>query len=145
MLLDSSHADIRSEAIVVLLHILGRIDETILTKTGLAEVIWTAIAPNLSSLPPITDLQDSVALLQVTYKALIQLGRLWHVSLPKRVPLLDQIVRDGVIQGMLFSGDKLQVAQVQLEALDSLVKEMGIYFAKHLKVCALHSLLMPSM
>jgi hypothetical protein len=107
-----------------------------LTRTGLAEVIWSAITPNLSSLPPITDLLDSVALLKVTYTALIQLARLWHVSMPKRTPLLDKIVRDGVIQGMLFSGDKLQVAQVQLEALNSLVKEMGIYFVKHLKVCA---------
>jgi len=35
---------------------------------------------------------------------------------------------------MLFSGDKLRVAEVQLEALVLLVKEMGIYFAKHLKV-----------
>jgi hypothetical protein len=48
--------------------------------------------------------------------------------------LLDKVIRDGFIQGMMFGGDKLKVAEVQLEALNLLVKEMGIYFVKHLKV-----------
>jgi hypothetical protein len=95
------------------------------------------MTPNLSSLPPITDLQDSVALLRVTYTALIHLAKLWKPSLSTRIPLLDKVLHDGVIQGMLFSADKLQVAQVQLAALDSLIKEMGIYFVKHLKVYTL--------
>lgn len=75
-----------------------------------------------------------MALLRITYISLVQLARLWYPSLPKRVSLLDKVVRDGFIHGMLFSGDKLRVAEVQLEALVLLVKEMGIYFVKHLKV-----------
>jgi hypothetical protein len=76
----------------------------------------------------------SVALLRSTYTTLVQLARLWYPSLPKRMSLLDKVVRDGFIQGMMFGGDKLKVAEVQLEALNRLVKEMGIYFVKHLKV-----------
>ena len=109
-------------------------DESILAKTGLAEVIWTALIPNLSSLPPVTDLQESVTLIKTSYPALIKLSKLWYASLPKRVPLLDKLVRDGVIYAMVFSGDKIRIAEVELEALELLVNEMGIYFVKHLKV-----------
>lgn len=96
--------------------------------------MWEAIIPNLSSLPPIIDLEVAVPLLMTTYATLLQLARLWYPSLSRRMLLLDKLVRDGFIQGMLFGGDKLKVAEVELKALDRLVKEMGIYFAKHLKV-----------
>lgn len=47
---------------------------------------------------------------------------------------------------MLLGGDKLAVAEVQLKSLDLLVKEMGIYFVKHLKVlCPISIHLMRSM
>lgn len=134
ILLDSSHTRIRTRATIILSNILERIDESILAKTGLAEVVWSAIFPNLTSLPPITDLEDSAALLRVTYPALITLAKLWHPSLPERVPLLDRVVREGVIYAMLFSGVKLKVVEVELESLESLIYEMGIYFVKHLKV-----------
>ena len=119
---------------MILSNILERIDESILAKTGLTEVIWSAIFPNLTSLPPITDLEDSVALLRVTYPTLITLAKLWHPSLPERIPLLDRMVREGVIYAMLFSGVKLKVVEVELESLESLIHEMSIYFVKHLKV-----------
>ena len=99
-----------------------------------------AVFPNLASLPPITDLEESVSLIRVTYLTLITLAKLWHPSLPKRVALLDKVIREGVIYAMLFSGDKLKLAQVELECLDLLVKEMGIYFVKHLKVTSSQSL-----
>lgn len=141
ILLDSSNANIRTRATIILLNILDRIDESILAKTGLAEVIWTAIFPNLASLPPMTDLEESVSLIKVTYPGLIILARLWHPSLQKRITLLDKVVREGVIYAMLFSGDKLKLVQVELESLELLVKEMGIYFVKHLKVIPLCFLL----
>lgn len=81
-----------------------------------------------------TDLEESVPLIRGTYPALITLAKLWHPSLPKRVVLLDKMVREGVIYAMLFSGDKLKLVHVELESLDLLIKEMGIYFVKHLKV-----------
>jgi hypothetical protein len=134
ILLDSTHANIRTRATVILSNILERIDESILAKTGLTEVIWTAMFPNLTSLPPITDLEESVPLIKTTYPALISLSKLWHHSLQKRITLLDKMVREGVIYAMLFSGDKLKLVEVELESLDVLVQEMGIYFVKHLKV-----------
>jgi hypothetical protein len=135
ILLDSSYANVRTRGAAILSNILQCIDESIFAKTGLAEVIWTAVIPNLSSLPSVMDLEESVALLKVTYPALITLARLWHPSLPQRIPLLDKLVHDGVIYAMLYSGDKLKIVQVELEALEMIVKEMGIYFVKHLKVC----------
>ena len=82
-----------------------------------------------------TDLEDSVSLLKVTYPTLISLAKLWYPELPKRVYLLDKLVRDGVIYAMLFSSsEKLKVVQVELESLDLVIHEMGIYFVKHLKV-----------
>lgn len=122
---------------MILSHILDHIDESVLARTGLAELLWTAITPNLASLPPITDLEESVPLLRVTYATSIILARLWHPSLPDRIPLLDKLVRDGVISAMLYSGEKLQIAQLLLESVGLLVKEMGIYFVKHLKVVLL--------
>ena len=92
------------------------------------------MSPNLSSVPPLTDIDDSVPLLRVTYTTMIKLAKIWYPSRPDRAHLLDKLVRDGVIYGMMFAGDKLQIAQVELEALDLLVREMGIYFVKHLKV-----------
>jgi len=128
---------VRTRATSILANILERIDESILARTGLAEVIWTAILPNLTSLPPITDLEESAPLLKITYPTLIKLARLWYPDLSKRVSLLDKLVRDGVIYAMLFSsGEKLKVVQVELESLDLIIHEMGIYFVKHLKVLA---------
>ena len=128
---------VRTRATYILANILERIDESILARTGLAEVIWTAILPNLTSLPPITDLEESAPLLKITYPTLIKLARLWYPDLSKRVSLLDKLVRDGVIYAMLFSsGEKLKVVQVELESLDLIIHEMGIYFVKHLKVLA---------
>lgn len=119
---------------MVLSCVLERIDHSILEKTGLAEVIWAAILPNLTALPPITDLKDSVALLRVTYISLISLARLWYSSPCKRSRLLDKLVRDGVIYGMMFQGDKLEIARVELESLTLIINEMGVFFVKHLKV-----------
>ena len=125
----------RTRATYILSNILERIDASILARTGLAEVIWTAISPNLTSLPPVTNLEESVPLLRITYPTLISLARLWYQDLSKRVSLLDKLVRDGVIYAMLFSsGEKLKVVQVELESLVLLIHEMGIYFVKHLKV-----------
>ena len=90
--------------------------------------------PNLTALPPITDLKDSVTLLRVTYISLISLTRLWYPSPYKRARLLDKLVRDGVIYGMMFQGDKLEVACVELESLALIINEMGIFFVKHLQV-----------
>jgi hypothetical protein len=61
------------------------------------------------------------------------------------VVLLDKVIREGVIYAMLFSGDKLKLAQVELECLELLVKEMGIYFVKHLKVISFQRLTYGSM
>ena len=41
---------------------------------------------------------------------------------------------------MLYSsGEKLKVIQVELESLDLIIHEMGIYFVKHLKVTLTYS------
>jgi Tti2 family len=109
-------------------------DESMLAKTGLAEVFWTAVVPNLSSLPPITDIDESTEVLKYTYPALIKLAKLWYPALAKRIPLFDNLVRDGVLYGMLFAGKSLRVAEVELQSLLLLVNEMGIHFVKHLKV-----------
>ena len=139
--LDASHATIRNRATVILSNILERIDNPILAKTGLAEVVWTVIFPNLSTLPPITDLDESVALLTVTYTALISLARLWYPSLQKRAALLDKVVRDGFVFAMMFQADKLKVVEVELQSLNLLISEMDIYFVKHLKVLCVCSVL----
>lgn len=127
---------------MVLSNVLCRIDEAILTMTGLAEVIWSAMVPNLSSLPPVTDLNESVALLRVTYPTLIALAKLWYPNLASRTHLLDKLIRDGVIYSMLYSSsEKIQVVEVELESLNLLVQEMDIYFVKHLKVELLRTLI----
>jgi Tti2 family len=134
ILLDSTRPNVRTRTMVILSNFLDRIDETFLARTGLSEVFWTAMLPNLSSVPPVTDIDDSVSLLRVTYPTMIKLAKIWYPSPPQRAVPLDTLVRDGVIYGMMFAGDKLKVAQVELDALDLLVREMGIYFVKHLKV-----------
>jgi len=116
-----------------------------MSKTGVAEMFWQSIVPNLSALPPITDLDESVALLKVTYPTLITLSRLWHSETPKRMELLDKVVRDGFIQAMLFSSDKLKVVDVEFDSLNLLIEEMGIYFVKHLKVRLTYHTLIGSM
>jgi len=110
------------------------VDEAFLAKTGITEVFWQAISPNLSALPPITDLNESVALLSVTYPTLIALSRLWYTERVKRMFLLDKVVRDGFIHAMLFSADKLKVVAVEFQSLNLLIEEMDINFVKHLKV-----------
>jgi hypothetical protein len=145
ILQDSTLPTVRFRSITILSNVLERIDETVLAKTGLAEVIWSALFPNLASLPPITDLEESLVLIKATYPALIKLSKLWHPSLSERIYLLDKLVRNGVIYAITFTGDKLQLAQIELEALESIIDEMGIYFVKHLKVSPLNFILTFSM
>jgi len=109
-------------------------DEAMLARTGLAEVLWTAVVPNFSSLPPITEIDESVQVLKHTYTTLIKLAKLWHPSLTTRIPLFDKMVRDGVLYGMLFAGKNLKVAEVELDSLRLIIIEMGIHFVRHLKV-----------
>jgi hypothetical protein len=111
-------------------------DEAMLAKTGLAEVIWSAVIPNFTSLPPITEIEESAQVLKHTYAALLKLAKLWYPSLTERMPLLDKMVRDGVLYGILFAGKNLKVAEVELDSLRLIINEMGIYFVRHLKVSA---------
>src|SRR5262245_60420187 len=120
-LLDSSHAKVRTHGTIILSNVLYLMDGSFLARTGLAELIWATVFPNLSSLPPITELNESVELLQVTYNALLELARLWHPCMDKRAPLLDKLVRDGVIYAMMFSGEQLRIAKVELESLRLIV------------------------
>jgi Tti2 family len=115
-------------------------DEKMLAKTGLAEVLWTAAIPNLSSLPPITEIDESTQVLKYTYLGLIKLAKLWYPAVVNRLPLFDKLVRDGVLYGMLFASKTLRVAEVELDSLLMLIHEMGIHFVKHLKVLLVQSL-----
>jgi Tti2 family len=134
MLLDSTYATDRTKGTMILDNLCSVIDTSFLEKTGLGDALWKAVFPNLLYLPPVTDVNESVELLEVTYPTLIKLSRIWHPQLSARQTLLDSLVRDGVIYGMMYAGDTLRVTKVELESLRQLIQEMGIYFVKHLKV-----------
>lgn len=49
--------------------------------------------------------------------------------------ILDRIMRQGVLQGFMHSGDNVRIAELLVKEITTLFDSMGIHAVKYLKVC----------
>lgn len=96
-----------------------------------------AVMPCLQYLPTLTEEIDSLQILKAAYPALTSLA-LVRLEDEKhqadRTKALDRILLYGVLKGYAHAGEHVKIAEVLIDQITDLIKEMGIASAKHLKV-----------
>ena len=109
----------------------------LLQRTGLGEVLHTALMPNLLYLPTLTPEEESLHLLGATYPTLIRLARVQYSDDSQRSAkgkVMDSIFRKGILQGYAHAGENVKIAELLINMMRSLINEMGVESVKHLKV-----------
>lgn len=108
-----------------------------LQQTGLGDVFEDAVMPTLLFLPELTPVEESVSLLTSAYSALSSLGEVRYPNKEERsnkMKFLDRIMRQGVLQGFIHSGDNVRIAELLVKEIITLFDSMGINAVKYLKV-----------
>lgn len=116
---------------------------SLLTRTGLSEVFEGALLPCLGYLPTLTPANESIALLSEAYPALISLSQTMQDpgrrdstnedQTPRRIKLLDTVVRKGVLSAYVNCSENVDIVEVLLRNLGLLVNELGVESTKHIK------------
>ncbi|KAA8910760.1 hypothetical protein FN846DRAFT_507144 [Sphaerosporella brunnea] len=138
-LLDSTMSSVKTRAVGMITLLLQRLEEdectrSLLQRTGLAPVFWDAVLPCLSYLPPLTPASEAVPLLRAAYACLLALARVRErKDSKKKAKLLDALVREGFLRGLSFAGENVLVVLVLVEALATVVDEMGVWTVRHLQ------------
>lgn len=99
--------------------------------TGVDSIFVDAIKPCLSYLPPGTEAQLSVHVVGGALTSLISLSKNLEVS--NNYLLLDLILRDGVFQGLMHSGQYVDLTITLLTCSDEIITSLGTRTVKHLK------------
>jgi hypothetical protein len=136
-LLDDPSTVVRVRGLHILRDMLERISSKMLQQTGLGEVFEDAVMPTLLFLPELTPVDESLSLLTSAYLALSSLGEARYPTKEERsnkMKFLDIIMRQGVLQGFIHSGDNVRIAELLVEEIIALFDSMGIHAVKYLKV-----------
>ena len=148
-MIDDSTNGMKVKGCVTLHKFLDEIPSILLDRTGLREVYENALLPCLMYLPTLTEVDDSLVLLGAAYPCLVRLADTWAAAAaapssevtghPRRLQALDRIMRDGVFTGYAHAGDNVRIADFLCKEIEELVRKMGIYVVKHLKVVPANS------
>ncbi|KTW27318.1 hypothetical protein T552_02302 [Pneumocystis carinii B80] len=118
-----------------LYHLLSKCDAAFIKKTGMGDLFWELVIQCLSYHPPSIDISISIPLLRTSFNNLITLASLMHLDhKDKRVKLYDEIVYNGIFNGMLYSGEQSDMVILLMEYIEKLVNIMGIYAVKHIEM-----------
>ena len=115
----------------------AKVPSPLLERTGLGEVFQSTLMPHLLYLPSLTPENESTAILEATYVALIALNRRLFPGDKYRQPRikeLDKVMRDGIFKGYAHAGENVRIAELLVKKLTDLVNEMGVDSARHLNV-----------
>lgn len=115
----------------------AKVPSPLLERTGLGEVFQSTLMPHLLYLPSLTPENESTAILEATYVALIALNRRLFRGDKYRQPRikeLDKVMRDGIFKGYAHAGENVRIAELLVKKLTDLVNEMGVDSARHLNV-----------
>lgn len=143
-LVDDGATRVRSMGLHIMKEFLTKFPNKTLYDTGLASVFEDAILPTLHFLPTLTPEDESIELLSPAFDALLVLvGKLkkakvksgTNTSRTPSAPLLDRILRDGVLSAYFHAKEHIRICQLLFAISSRLINEMGIHAVKHLKVC----------
>ncbi|QSL66791.1 hypothetical protein MERGE_001177 [Pneumocystis wakefieldiae] len=116
-------------------HLLPKCDSALMKKTGMGDLFWELVTQCLSYHPPSIDISISIPLLRTSLNNLIALAFLMQPDLKdQRVKLYDEIVYNGIFNGMFYSGEQSDMVVLLMEYTEKLVNIMGIYAVKHIKM-----------
>lgn len=124
---------------------LTRMPFSLLKRTGLGEVFQNALIPCLLYLPSLVSESESISTLKAAHAALFTLNHVLYPENNDRKQMmkgLDKIMRDGVFRAYAHAGENVRIAKLLIEEMTSLINEMGIETAKHLKVVILRQTLL---
>jgi hypothetical protein len=119
-LLDDPSTVVRVRGLHILREMLGRIPPNVLQQAGLGEVFEDAVIPTLLFLPTLTPVEESLSLLKNDRS--------------DRLKFLDRVMRQGVLQGFMHSGENVKIAELLVNEATTLFENMGIHAVKYLKV-----------
>src|SRR5579871_6828058 len=114
-LLDDPATIVRVRGLLILQDLLRKIPPKVIEQAGLGEVFEDAVMPTLLFLPSITPVEESLNLLSSAYLTLFSLGHVRYKSKNERsseLKFLDRIMRQGVLQGFIHSGDDVRIAEL---------------------------------
>jgi len=135
-LLDDPSTIVRVRGLHILREILDRIPPKVLQQAGLGEVFEDAVMPTLLFLPTLTPVEESLSLLTSAYLALLSLGDVRYRSKNEqsdKFKFLDRIMRQGVLQGFIHSGETIRIAELLVKETVTLFNSIGIHAVKYLK------------
>lgn len=109
----------------------------LLERTGLGDLFENAITPSLMFLPSLTEEAESLQMLKAAYSTLVSLalvrfpGEKYQAA---RFKALEHILRNGIFKGYAYAGEHVKIAELLVNRMGNIVKELGIESIKHLKV-----------
>lgn len=109
----------------------------LLQRTGLGEVFQNALMPCLLCLPSLVVENESIEILEGAYVAVILLNQ---VQFPgekhrtQRMTSLEKVLTDGIFKGYAHAGENVKIAELLIQKMISLVRELGIEVVKYSKV-----------
>jgi len=137
-IIDDESTDYKAKGCELMTILLKNTPSSTLSRTGMGEVFENAVLPYLAYLPTVTPEDESLQLLGAAYPALICLARTrfsGHSAIDTRRKHLDKLVRQGILRGYYHAREYVQVTECLVGQITILVKEMGVWAIKHLKVC----------
>ncbi|EMR08759.1 hypothetical protein PNEG_02930 [Pneumocystis murina B123] len=135
ILLEDANPNFKLKSSRCLCHLLPKCDPTLMKNTGMGDLFWELVIQCLSYHPPSIDISISIPLLRTSLNNLITLASKMQPDLKdQRVKLYDEIVYNGIFNGMFYSGEQSDMVILLMEYTEKLVNIMGIYAVKHIKM-----------
>ncbi|BFZ60724.1 hypothetical protein YB2330_001774 [Saitoella coloradoensis] len=137
-LLDAANPRHKLRGVGILRNMLRRVPQDMVEKTGLRTIFWDALMQCLTYLPPMVPADVSLPLLGEAFGGLTELAELRAISIVdadekerKKAKMLGEVMRSGVLKGMVYAGDQVEVVEVLMTELRALVEAMGVCSVKH--------------
>ncbi|KAH6889092.1 hypothetical protein B0T10DRAFT_459759 [Thelonectria olida] len=134
-LAEDESSEVKSRGLEILASFVTRCPPAVLQTTGISLVFEDLAFPALLHLPSITPVDESIKLLVPAFQVLINLAEISQSpQSPERRRLLDKVLREGVFAAYFHASQYVRLVQVLVESMESIIKCLGIYSTKHLKV-----------
>ncbi|KAG4305482.1 hypothetical protein PORY_001038 [Pneumocystis oryctolagi] len=116
-------------------HLLAKCNSTLIKNTGTGDLFWKLFVQCLSYHPPSIHVTISIPLIRTSLNNLLILALLMQPeSKSERGKLYDEIIYAGIFNGMLYSGEQLDMVILLMEYTRKLANVMEIYISKHIKM-----------
>lgn len=114
---------------------------SLLQRTGLGEVFREALMPCLLCLPSLLMENESMEILEGAYVAMILLNQVQfpgEKNRTERITSFEKVLIDGIFKGYAYAGGNVKIAELLIQKMIGLVKELGIEVVKYSKVLPCH-------